>query len=267
MDASPRLLLSDLRTVFIGVPPAGTRLQAPAATLILALEGSVAQGQGCWLLPPQSLLAQPPAAGPLLVCFLDVMGVDLALLKPQFVHQDSTGWSHWPAVEPLRASARHWLEAPVPASRLFTELDVHLTPASAAPHDLRLDDRVVHVVERIKEDISLNLSLAHLAQSVGLSEAHLAHCFREQTGVAIRRYRLWHRLYHTAVAIQQGQTLTHAAQDAGFNDSAHFSHTFQRFFGFPPSSLFTPQGGLQIEVLQSPYTRPLSMQPGKNAPQ
>jgi AraC-like DNA-binding protein len=79
--------------------------------------------------------------------------------------------------------------------------------------------------------------LGTLAKRVALSESHLAHLFRAQVGIPLRPYVLWLRLRKAATEIKRGQSLTVAAQAAGFADSSHLSNTFRRTFGLTPSEL------------------------------
>ena len=65
-------------------------------------------------------------------------------------------------------------------------------------------------------------------------------------GVPIRRYRQWHRLFVTAVGVTQGLSLTTAALEAGFTDSAHFSRTFRSILGMPPSAMLNPRGRMRM---------------------
>jgi AraC-like DNA-binding protein len=49
--------------------------------------------------------------------------------------------------------------------------------------------------------------------------------FRDQVGVPIRRYLLWHR-YLTALSLLADRaSVTHAAHAVGFADSAHLTRT------------------------------------------
>jgi AraC-like DNA-binding protein len=59
----------------------------------------------------------------------------------------------------------------------------------------------------------------------------------EETGLPFRTYVLWLRLIRAADAHAGGLSLTEAAQDAGFADSAHLSRTFKRMFGIPAAAL------------------------------
>jgi AraC-like DNA-binding protein len=64
----------------------------------------------------------------------------------------------------------------------------------------------------------------------------------------MRRYRLWHRLFVTAVKMGTGGNLTEAAMDAGFTDSAHFSHTFKAMFGMAPTTILLQPNSLKIII-------------------
>src|SRR5690606_9488719 len=97
------------------------------------------------------------------------------------------------------------------------------------------DPRVRRLVGLIQSEIGSNLSVEYLAEQVNLSVAGLTKLFKKQTGVPIRRYRQWHRLYVTATEIGKGKTLTEAAQSAGFVDLSHCIHTFNQMLGRKPS--------------------------------
>ena len=50
-----------------------------------------------------------------------------------------------------------------------------------------------------------------------------------------RRYRAWQRLRAAIREVAGGSSLTAAAHAAGFADQAHFTRSFRRTFGAPPS--------------------------------
>ena len=114
-----------------------------------------------------------------------------------------------------------------------------------------IDNRVAKVVEKIKQTANDNLSVDDLASLVNLSVPRLVQIFKKQTGVPMRRYRLWHRLFITAVEMASGGNLTEAAINAGFTDSSHFSHTFKAMFGIAPTTILLQPNGLKI-VIQNP---------------
>jgi len=80
-------------------------------------------------------------------------------------------------------------------------------------------------------------SLDTLARVVGLSPSRLMHVFTASMGIPLRPYLAWLRVQRAAVAIVNGDTLTEAAQLAGFSDAAHMSRTFRRMLGTRPSQL------------------------------
>ena len=101
------------------------------------------------------------------------------------------------------------------------------------------DQRIVKIFRYIENLEEKKVSLETLADLVKLSESRLAHIFKEQTGIPVRRYILWVRLMDALENITQGRSLTVAAHNAGFSDSAHLTRTFKRMFGVIPSMYLT----------------------------
>lgn len=99
------------------------------------------------------------------------------------------------------------------------------------------DYRVLECSDRIKNNISENLSAVELAQQVGISERQLSSLFKKDMGIPIRKYRLWLRLKEVARLVNAGSALTDAALGAGFSDSAHFANTCRKLLGIKPTDL------------------------------
>ena len=76
-----------------------------------------------------------------------------------------------------------------------------------------------------------------LAARAGLSPSRFLHLFKIETGVPLRRYRIWNRMGAVIRACGEGASLTEAAHAAGFASSAHFSSAFRDMFGMMPSDL------------------------------
>ncbi|WP_026607245.1 helix-turn-helix transcriptional regulator [Methylocapsa acidiphila] len=104
--------------------------------------------------------------------------------------------------------------------------------ADAAPIDPRLR-AVVDFLQAHCEDLT---PVADLAGRVGLSGSRFQHLFTAQIGAPFRRYRAWNRLRSACRALARGQSVTMAALEAGFFDSAHLAHEFRKTFGSTPSA-------------------------------
>ncbi len=82
------------------------------------------------------------------------------------------------------------------------------------------------------------LSLDEVAREVHISPFHLAHCFRARTGLGLHAYRTHLRLREALRRIADpGISLTDLALDLGFASHSHFTDTFRRTFGRPPSAV------------------------------
>jgi len=92
-----------------------------------------------------------------------------------------------------------------------------------------------HLAGRIHEAYGITLEAA--ARIAGLSPSRARHLFVEQTGLPFRTYLLWLKIIRAVGLFSRGKSLTVAAHEAGFADSAHFSRTFKRMFGIPAAAL------------------------------
>jgi len=112
-------------------------------------------------------------------------------------------------------------------------LDV-LAPAEPAPLP---DPRVQKIIDHAATHAEASLDASAKAVGVHLSPSRLRHLFVEQTGLAFKTYMLWLRLVRALEVYSAGRSLTEAAHEAGFSDSAHFSRIFKRTFGLPATTL------------------------------
>jgi AraC family transcriptional regulator len=130
-------------------------------------------------------------------------------------------------------------EQPRPDDAALVDLGRELV-ARLAGNDVPLrtiDKRIARVLERLPADIDSRLDAGQAAEIACLSESRFSHLFVAEVGLPYRTYVLWRRLMVAVNGIAAGNTLTNAAHEAGFADSAHFSRTFLRMFGVPASLL------------------------------
>ncbi len=109
--------------------------------------------------------------------------------------------------------------------------------------DPRLE-AVVRQVDARPQDFTRAQQAADL---MGVSTERFRHVFRQALGVPFRRYRLWRRMARVLVVLARGESLTHAAVEAGFASSAHLSSTFKAMFGLPPSALLSMGVRLRLD--------------------
>jgi AraC-like DNA-binding protein len=116
-------------------------------------------------------------------------------------------------------------------------------PAGQAPGDP--DDRVQRVLESLVSRTTWEGTLTSLAAEAALSPSRFRHRVRDLVGMPLRPYLRWLRLRKALTVAATGESLTRAAQDAGFADAAHLTRTMQRHFGVAPSDVIQAlrQGG------------------------
>jgi AraC-like DNA-binding protein len=100
-----------------------------------------------------------------------------------------------------------------------------------------LDPRIMRTLDWLAPRLGERVAVPEAAATACLSESRFSHLFAAEIGLPFRTYLLWRRLTLAVERIASGASLTVAAHEAGFADSAHFSRTFHRMFGVPAASL------------------------------
>jgi AraC-like DNA-binding protein len=109
-----------------------------------------------------------------------------------------------------------------------------------------LDPRVMRAVARIERFSGEPVTADSCAAEAGLSASRFLHLFKEETGISFRSFRAWKRARHLLHFANQDLNLAHLAQDIGYPDSTHFSHSIRRFYGLKPRAIFVGSRDLAI---------------------
>ena len=109
-----------------------------------------------------------------------------------------------------------------------------------------LDPRVVGAIAQIGRFSGEPVTAASCAAEAGLSASRFLHLFKQQTGISFRAFRAWKRARHLLHFANQDLNLAHLAQDIGYPDSTHFSHSIRRFYGLKPRAIFSGSRDLAI---------------------
>jgi AraC-like DNA-binding protein len=109
-----------------------------------------------------------------------------------------------------------------------------------------LDPRIVRAIARIDRFSGEPVTAASCAHEAGLSTSRFLHLFKQETGIAFRSFRAWKRARHLLHFANQDLNLAHLAQDIGYPDSTHFSHSIRRFYGLKPRAIFSGSRDLAI---------------------
>src|SRR5690606_16335747 len=94
-----------------------------------------------------------------------------------------------------------------------------------------LDPRLQRALDAVDGQLAGKVSALELARQANLSLSQLERLFGQQIGLSVRRLVLWRRLHRALALALQGRSLTQAAHDAGFADSAHLSRSVRSLFG------------------------------------
>jgi AraC family transcriptional regulator len=114
--------------------------------------------------------------------------------------------------------------------------------ALVAPGAVGISPRHVHfarlqaVLNLVRDDLAGDLSVARLAASVGLSEAHFCRIFREATGVPPHRYVLAARLDLARNLLTRSTLpIVRIASECGFSSQSHLTASFRSAHSVTPA--------------------------------
>jgi len=140
----------------------------------------------------------------------------------------------------------------LPSEEEATRLIGHVVRAACAgpPPIVSHDERIHKALAFIRSAGSRQLSQEEVAREVFLSPSRFAHLFTEEMGLPFRRFLLWRKVMLAMAAFGRGGTLSEAAHEAGFADSAHLTRTWHQMFGLPPSLMM---GAAKFYEIPSPF--------------
>ena len=97
-----------------------------------------------------------------------------------------------------------------------------------------------HARDILHEQFAENITLAGLAERVGVHPVYLASSFRKKYGCTVGEYRQQLRIEFACRELGKDRSsLAQIALAAGFANQAHFSKTFKRFTGTTPAKYRT----------------------------
>ncbi|MDE6356862.1 MAG: AraC family transcriptional regulator [Clostridia bacterium] len=111
-----------------------------------------------------------------------------------------------------------------------------------------LDERITALLEILQNCDCYDHTIENFANSVCLSSSRLSHLFREQIGVPLKSYILFHQLEKTFTALLNGANITDAAMLAGFDSPSHFSATVKKWMGMPVSASIKDSEFLKVFI-------------------
>ena len=128
---------------------------------------------------------------------------------------------------------------------LLGEIVVELRRGGAEEKSLEINDGKQAALEARNyidgHYLELN-SLAELSARCGYSYPYLSKIFSASAGMSLRRYFAEKRMEHAKEMLQEGKSVTEAAEALSYNSICNFSRAFKRYFGRPPEAFKPPRG-------------------------
>ncbi len=246
----PLIYISDGRTIYLGRQHLPLReVHSGTNWLLTCLEGSVRFRANndeqwvtarCMLIPAGTKILIDNRDAVVSVCHLDAGEPDYQALKTMMLSMASGVYFNYKFEDRLIEDLLALREKELP----FEEAMQRIEEVFYAPHErnrdaLKADQRIHHVIQRLRATASENVSVKELAKEVEMSESGLIKLFRKQVGAPIRKHRLWYRLMNFVILIMAGKSTAEAIPLAGFSDASHLSKSYSSLMGIPISIAFS----------------------------
>ena len=121
-----------------------------------------------------------------------------------------------------------------PCKELYSDLKDTINGCfGLLPSHKQLDERIVSFLETLDHCSCDDHSIEEYAGKLCISASRLSHLFSEQVGIPIKKYLTLHQLEKAFEEILQGESITKAAMDAGFDSPSHFAGVVKSLMGLP----------------------------------
>ncbi|MGE5627941.1 MAG: helix-turn-helix domain-containing protein [Solirubrobacterales bacterium] len=110
------------------------------------------------------------------------------------------------------------------------------------------DNRVMQVLNLLDDcthEDELH-KIKHFSKTIGLSESRLAHLFKKEIGIPLKSYIVLHKLQRAYQLILNGENITTAALDAGFDSPSHLAYTNKIITGMTATNIIRDSEFLKV---------------------
>lgn len=154
---------------------------------------------------------------------------------------------HW-AQTALWLGAADYLQTPVSPKDLADAIDrIHrrlaqrTLPAEAAPIKSKyVLQAMAYIAQHYADD---DISITTIADNLRLSEGHLSHMFKKETGSTVIAYLTQYRIRKAMELLRDcRKKIYEVAEQVGYRDVTYFSTTFKRVTGVSPSEYQAKNG-------------------------
>lgn len=262
------LYLWEKRTLYIGEYPEFSPLTQGAASLTVGIDGPISITQcetgetvsgNSFLIPAGVSFIIDSNGNRIANCYLDPYNEDFFRLKQSMINKVGNIYEGSKKEIMQAAALEKMLCHTLDQKEAGKLLENAVFPSFfEAPKRITTDPRIIEIIDFIQADPTVNHTNKTMAKRINVSEVTLQRLFKATTGIPIRRFRLWHRLFVTATLLAFGRSITEAALEAGFSDASHFNHVFKDMLGMSPSSIIRRTKNMAIFVDEGALKHPLS---------
>jgi len=103
---------------------------------------------------------------------------------------------------------------------------------------------VRRALDLVRDGFASRLTLAIIAQEVGVSRSYLERSFAQMVGMPVHQYVRGIRVARALALMSRGSTAADAAAAVGFVDQAHMTSVFRKHMGFTPGQYRRQVSGL-----------------------
>lgn len=98
----------------------------------------------------------------------------------------------------------------------------------------KYDEQICEILEYINSNLYSNLSVSEISKKFYISNYHLMHKFKKETGYTVYNYILQKKLITAKDLIKSGNPIVKTSLQLGFNDYSSFLRSFKKSFGISP---------------------------------
>ena len=98
-------------------------------------------------------------------------------------------------------------------------------------------DYVKETRDAINSLYMTDISVAEIAEKLGLDRRYLSRIFRRDMGITVMDYLIKVRMEEARRLLLSGISVSRTAELVGYNDAFYFSKSFKRYFGIAPSAV------------------------------